>query len=404
MRGDGTRAGEIKKCFVCGKDFYVKRIGIERSKTNTFCCSKKCDGIKKSTMYMGQNNPNHIHSADYSCIYNLDKFGAYILGLIWSDGHLPSETWGIYIYQNGSAILNQISEKIFGKCLTKERKSSTKMFELVFNDKELVEYILSLGGINRGKKSKTISIPNIPDEMIWPFICGYFDGDGGFKYNYKYPEISISSDSPQMLESVSKIWGVNYTGKDKIYASGNKALDICDKMYGGMPIKLNRKYSYYLDMLNWEPLPCGAWDKDVFFKFKKLDKNAIAPQKGRVTDSGYDVFAINFEAMNEEAGIYIADMRLAVEPIMGWYFDLIGRSSLPLNNLHFLGGVGVIDKTYTGSLKMIVQKIDLNKPLPETPFKIAQLIPRRVVHFNFREVDELSGSDRGSMGFGSTGK
>jgi len=137
-------------------------------------------------------------------------------------------------------------------------------------------------------------------------------------------------------------------------------------------------------------------------KFKKLSENSYPPEKKRSSDSGYDVYAVEFEPVNEREGIYFADMKLAIQPPEGWYFELIGRSSLPLNNLHFLGGVGVIDKTYTGSIKMLVQKIESSKPLPELPFKCGQLIPRQFAHFETINVDELDDTERGTDGFGST--
>ena len=389
------------QCCICKTPLSVKPYILKKTKTGEISCSMECATKRKTKMYLGKKNPNHKKDYDYDCIYNLDSYGAYILGLLWSDGHISKGT--ISIFQKDKDILLKISNKIYKKDFTKKRKTDNELYELEFNSTELVDFVLSLGGINIGKKSDKISIPNISEELKWPFICGYFDGDGGFKYNHRYPEISIASNSPKMLMEVAKYWGVNYVGKDKIYASGYKALDICGKMYDSTPIKLNRKYEYYLEILNWEPLPNGRWSKEEFFRFKKLHKNSIPPQKDRVTDSGYDVHAIEFEEIDKEQGIYVADMRLAVQPIPGWYFDLIGRSSMPKNNFHFLGGVGVIDRSYVGSLKMWIQKIDKNKPLPKLPFKIAQLIPRKIIHVNFVEVDELSESERGEGGFGSTG-
>ena len=70
--------------------------------------------------------------------------------------------------------------------------------------------------------------------------------------------------------------------------------------------------------------------------------------------------------------------------------------------MHFVGGVGVLDKSYVGPVKIVLQQIDTTKPLPELPFRCAQIIPRKIVHFNVIEVEELSESSRGDGGFGST--
>lgn len=390
------------KCKVCGKDFHLKPSVLKKIKTYP-CCSIKCSSELKKSSYLGKNNSNYKYEKNLDLIYNLTPDGAYILGLIWSDGSLSKNT--ITISQKGweECPLVEISEIIFGKDTVKK---TVKNYVLSITEKELVDYIVSLGGIKRGKKSYMIEMPNISEDMIWPFLCGYFDGDGGFKYNYKYPEISLTSNSYRMLEQVSQYWNVNYNGKDNIYASGMKALEICGKMYESCNLHNKRKYYYYLDILNWEPgiENRGRWMSTDKCKYKKLSIDALPPEKKRVTDSGNDVYAIEFKPLNENIGTYIADMRIAVQPPPGFYFELVGRSSLPINNLHFLGGVGIIDQTYVGSLKMILQKIDMNKPLPETPFKCGQLILKKFLHVPFVRVDDIQDTERGKDGFGSTGK
>lgn len=391
------------ECINCGKPLHIKKSHLDKMGKFGPCCSRKCSGEIKTKMYVSENNPNHTYNKNLDMIYNLTNDGAYILGLIWSDGSLVKNT--ISITQKGweECPLRKISEMIFGENVVQEHQNKDV---LIINDKTLVDYLVSLGGIKRGKKSDVIEMPNIPKDKIWPFICGYFDGDGGFKYNYKYPEISITSNSKKMLKQISEYWNVNYTGKGVIYSSGAKALEICGKMYESCNLHNTRKYNYYLDILNWEP--CiengGRWKFSDNAKYRRLSKDAIPPQKTRVTDSGFDVHAVEFKPINEDLGSYFADTKIAVEPPSGYYFELIGRSSLPLNNLQFIGGIGVIDKTYVGSIKMIVRKLDPSLPLPETPFKCGQLVLREFAHCEFVTVDELSDTDRGDSGFGSTGK
>jgi dUTP pyrophosphatase len=145
-----------------------------------------------------------------------------------------------------------------------------------------------------------------------------------------------------------------------------------------------------------------ALNKKPSFLVQRLDEKAILPRKVRDSDSGYDVSALTLEQV-ELTNLWIADFKIAVKPPKGWYFDLVGRSSLPTKGWHFVGGVGVIDQTYTGSVKMVLQKID-GSDLPELPFSCGQLILRPVVHFDVIETDALPVTDRGSGGFGSTDK
>jgi deoxyuridine 5'-triphosphate nucleotidohydrolase len=400
--GEFKKSSPNVKCVVCNKNFHLKPSQIKKNKIG-ISCSRKCSGILKKSYYMNNKNPNYKHDKNLDFIFNLTNDGAYILGLIWADGSLVKDTITITQKNWEEAPLKEISEMFFNKNLVRKEKDKLK---LCINSKELIDYLISLGGINRGKKSQNVEIPNIPEDKIWSFLCGYFDGDGHFRYDYKYPSIGIVSNSTKILEQISKIWNIKYSGGKRIEAYGMKALEICGKMYESCNLHNKRKYNYYLDILNWMPGVdnAGRWIGYEHGKYKRLDERAKTPEKNRVTDSGYDVYAIEFVPINEKEEVYMADMKLAIQPPPGFYYELVGRSSLPINNLHFLGGVGIIDRTYVGSIKMIVQKIDKDIPLPETPFKCGQLILRKFYHVEFIESNKLEETDRNDGGFGSTGK
>jgi len=360
------------RCATCGKPFSVKPSRVERLKNGLICCSKECTSLLKKTLYLGDKNPNYKHERHLDFIYNITHDGAYLLGLIYSDGSIRDTSITIFQKaQESGFLLEHISNLIYGKPNLVSNFVNGQ--SLTINDKQLVDFIMSLGGVKKGRKSKAVRLPDLPEDKMWSFICGYFDGDGGFTYDYKYPKIKITSNSPELLFQISKYWKVNYTGKDNISASGYKALDICGKMYENVSIKHGKKYNYYLDILNWEPLPSGKWFASNYFKYKKLSPDAIAPVKYRVTDSGYDIFAVEF-SYNETIDMYIFDSRLAVEPLPGYYFDLVGRSSLPMNGFMFMGGVGIIDRSYVGSVKMYVKKIIETADADiKLPFKFGQL-------------------------------
>lgn len=354
-------------------------------------------------MTMGENNPNHRHAKSLECFDPLTHDGAYILGFIWADGSLSES--GVEITQKDSdaGILVDISRKLFaGEDLTVLKKGAVGNAEpqhsLTINSKEFVSYLLSLGGICVGKKSNKIEFPKIPFEYIDSFLCGFFDGDGSIRQGRGSPEISFSSTSVKFLEQICDHFNLS---SEPIHGSlsihGFRALDVLGELYKNVSIKHERKYKLFMEKLNWNP--SGTWRTHGEFYYRKLTKDAMAPEKKRVTDSGYDVWAVEFE--DKGNGVYIADTKLAVRPPDGWYFDLVGRSSLPKNGLHFLGGVGIIDRTYTGPIKMYVQKIG-DAELPQLPFKIGQLILRPIVHVKLTQVDKLDESSRGSAGFGST--
>jgi dUTP pyrophosphatase len=64
---------------------------------------------------------------------------------------------------------------------------------------------------------------------------------------------------------------------------------------------------------------------------------------------------------------------------------------------------GVIDRAYRGEILVPLIKLDPQAPDLELPCRIAQLIPRPIVHVEWVLVDNLDETERGEGGFGSTG-
>ncbi|MCH2111008.1 MAG: dUTP diphosphatase, partial [Polyangiaceae bacterium] len=94
---------------------------------------------------------------------------------------------------------------------------------------------------------------------------------------------------------------------------------------------------------------------------------------------------------------------LIVEPPYGWYFDVVPRSSIIKTGYLLANSVGVIDRSYRGELMIPLLKIDPKAPEISLPRRIAQLIPRPIVHMPVAEVQQLGATQRGNGGFGSTG-
>ena len=89
----------------------------------------------------------------------------------------------------------------------------------------------------------------------------------------------------------------------------------------------------------------------------------------------------------------------------GYEVQVRPRSGLALKHgITCLNTPGTIDSDYRGEVKVILAN------LGDAPFevvrgeRIAQLVPAPLLKANFREVAELSDTDRGAGGFGSTGQ
>jgi len=143
-------------------------------------------------------------------------------------------------------------------------------------------------------------------------------------------------------------------------------------------------------------------DLELSFKVNKCKKNAVLPSKVRQSDSGYDITIIDIVKDMGDTKLYGTGIK--VQPDYGWYFDLVPRSSISKTGYILSNNIGIIDQEYVGEILVALTKIDKSKPDIQLPCRIAQIIPRPVIQMKVNEVDELQETDRGTAGFGSTGK
>ena len=137
------------------------------------------------------------------------------------------------------------------------------------------------------------------------------------------------------------------------------------------------------------------------FKYKKTLLQAVAPKKGHPSDSGFDLYLV--EKIKEDNGVHWYDTGIAVEPPEGYYFEVVGRSSISKSGFMMANNIGIIDQSYRGSLKVALVKVNDQAPDLDLPCRLVQLIPRQYVHLDPVEVEDLSETVRGDGGFGSTG-
>lgn len=318
----------------------------------------------------------------------------YLLGFAYLNNQLEDGKLVISKRRLFNKMLTEISIKFYNRNIVRVNGDTVS---LMLDDSSLIKLFADANAFETNIEKK--HLPKIIDDYAWSFIAGYFDGYGDFKFNADSPRIFLHSPYKDIIDLTAKWWKVRTPHIDKVAAHGFKALDICGHMYANVTIRNLMKYYTFLDILNFSPRP--GWTKEhPTFKYVKLSPKAVAPRKERVTDSGYDLSAIEMSKMH--GTVYKCKTGLAIKPVPGYYFDLIGRSSLPEKGWQLLQGVGVIDRSFTGELIMHLQKLN-DAPMPEFPFKCAQLIPRQIVHLGWEEVKDLGESDREGKGFGSSG-
>jgi dUTP pyrophosphatase len=149
-------------------------------------------------------------------------------------------------------------------------------------------------------------------------------------------------------------------------------------------------------------------------KFKKLHPDCVIPQYAKPGDAGVDLTAVSIE-FNKKLGCITYDTGLSVEIPEGYVGLIFPRSSI-YKTIHSLSNsVGVIDSGYRGSIKFNFRDAyDPHENLSVRFYRyeddhyqigdrIGQLVIMPYPKIQFEEVEELSETDRGDGGFGSSG-
>jgi dUTP pyrophosphatase len=138
---------------------------------------------------------------------------------------------------------------------------------------------------------------------------------------------------------------------------------------------------------------------------KKLHQNAVIPSYSKDGDAGMDL--VSTEIISETTEQVTYGTGIALEIPKGYVGLVFPRSSVRKYDLSLTNCVGVIDSGYRGEIQTTFKKTNWLKGDSSDKYvvgdRIAQImiIPYPKVVFN--EVNDLSSTDRGEGGFGSTG-
>ena len=138
-------------------------------------------------------------------------------------------------------------------------------------------------------------------------------------------------------------------------------------------------------------------------KVRKIINNAIIPHYAHPGDAGLDLFSTQQTVIQPGESCMIKT-GISIELPPGTEGQVRPRSGLALkHSITILNSPGTIDEGYRGEVGVIL--INHGKePFPITSgMKIAQLVIKPVITVTVVEVNELSSTQRGTGGFGSTG-
>ena len=140
---------------------------------------------------------------------------------------------------------------------------------------------------------------------------------------------------------------------------------------------------------------------NIKIKFKKMNPNAVVPTYAKQGDAAMDLYAA--EVIKDEWGNYVYLTGIALEIPSGYVGLLFPRSSVSRTCLSLANSVGVVDSGYRGEIMLKYRDTGETNPFYKTGDRVGQLIVMPYPQIELIEVEELSSTERGDGGFGSTG-
>ena len=153
-------------------------------------------------------------------------------------------------------------------------------------------------------------------------------------------------------------------------------------------------------------------------KVKRLASDAVMPRRAHADDAGYDLVAVSRTV--DENGCMVYGTGLAFEIPEGMVGLLFPRSSVANRGLSLSNCVGVVDSGYRGEVTFKFRPVDTgfvemrggdymlsevyHPKVYAVGDRIGQLVLVSLPDVAMIESDELSRSERGEGGYGSTGR
>ena len=139
---------------------------------------------------------------------------------------------------------------------------------------------------------------------------------------------------------------------------------------------------------------------------KKLNEKAVVPSYAKNGDAGMDLVATSI--IGETLGSITYGLGIALEIPEGFVGLVFPRSSIRKTNLQLSNSVGLIDSGYRGELQATFNKVQGIDNVERENYKVGDRVCQIMIipypTIEFEEVNELSNTERGEGGFGSTGK
>lgn len=153
-------------------------------------------------------------------------------------------------------------------------------------------------------------------------------------------------------------------------------------------------------LVDWSAHP------SVQFKVIRRHPDAVLPARAHATDAGWDVASCEPEFLLQPGRRKAVDTGLAFEIPPGYEIQVRSRSGLAIKHgVMVLNSPGTLDAGYIGNLKIILANFGDEPIWVKTGMRLAQIVFAAVLPASVAEGTEadLTDTERGSQGFGSSG-
>lgn len=137
----------------------------------------------------------------------------------------------------------------------------------------------------------------------------------------------------------------------------------------------------------------------------RLRPDAVLPERAYADDAGLDLSACEAASI-PAGGRKVVGTGLAVAIPAGYAGLVVPRSGLAVRHgISIVNAPGLIDAGYRGEIKVVLLNTDHEHPFDvEQGMRIAQLLVVPAPAIDVVETAQLPASERGSSGFGSSGR
>lgn len=153
----------------------------------------------------------------------------------------------------------------------------------------------------------------------------------------------------------------------------------------------------------------------MLINLQRLHPDAVVPKRSTELAGGWDVVAT--EMIKESKDFVIYKIGWAMQPPEGYKITLVPRSSLTKTKWILQNSPGLGDADYRGEYQYrfraipndvvftgVFHVLDYECEPFQVGDRIGQIYLEEVIPIEFEEVSELPSTNRGTGGFGSTGK